>query len=187
MELTGEYWIEVHREVAWRLLLDPDVLARCVDGCLSFEARRGGRYEAMIRVKVGPVSGDFDAELEILNPIPPRACSIAAQIKGGAAGFARGTAHISLAEEGDRTSLLYKIEGEVGGKLEQLSEADIVDAARKTADDFFAAFNTIAAPRPGRTPPPAPHRTNSQWLNWAVIGAAVLTLAAALGVWLMRR
>jgi carbon monoxide dehydrogenase subunit G len=187
MELTGEYWIEVHREVAWRLLLDPDVLARCVDGCQSFEARRGGRYEAMIKVKVGPVHGDFEADLEILNPIPPRACSIAAQIKGGMAGFARGTAHISLAEEGERTSLLYKIEGEVGGKLEQLSEEEIAEAARKTADDFFTALNIIAAPRPGRTPPPAPHRSPSQWLNWAVIGAAVLTLAAILGVWLLRR
>ena len=42
MEQSGEYRILTKREDVWASLNDPEVLAKCIDGCQSMQ-RRGGR------------------------------------------------------------------------------------------------------------------------------------------------
>jgi carbon monoxide dehydrogenase subunit G len=72
---------------------------------------------------------------------PPDSYSIAFEGQGGAAGFAKGGAHVRLAPEGESTRLAYDVKASVGGKLAQIGSRLVDAAARKVADDFFRNFN----------------------------------------------
>src|SRR4029079_2503928 len=102
---------------------------------------------------------------------PPVSYTLEVNAKGGAAGFGRGTAKVSLAEAGpDATTLTYEVDGRVGGKLAQIGQRLIDAAARKTADHFFESFSAIVAPPPadaeGAAPTAEPQTSNAKWF-WA--------------------
>jgi carbon monoxide dehydrogenase subunit G len=188
LEQAGDYRIDAPREVVWRALNDPAVLAECIDGCQSFEPRGESRYVAVIKAKVGPVSAVFHADLEILEPDPPISYSIVGQVKAGAAGFGRGSAHITLLEDGPTaTKLSYKVDGSIGGKLAQVGQRLIDAAGRKMADDFFAALVRHLAPGEYPAPFQAAARTDNRWLTWSVAGVAVAAGVVAICLWFLRR
>lgn len=143
MEQTGEYRIQAGLEEVWAGLNDPGVLARCIDGCQAMDKVADDRFEASVKAKIGPVSATFQAVLELTDVTPPSAYTLNANVKGGAAGFGKGTAVVNLAEDEEAagaTLLRYQVNGNVGGKLAQVGSRLIDGAARKMADDFFAAF-----------------------------------------------
>ncbi len=143
MEQTGEYRIQAGLDEVWAGLNDPEVLARCIDGCQSMEKISDERFDASVKAKIGPVSATFQAALELTDVTAPSAYTLNANVKGGAAGFAKGTAKVYLANDPDSTEvtlLQYQVQGNVGGKLAQVGSRLIDGAARKMADDFFAAF-----------------------------------------------
>ena len=100
MEQTGEYRIAAPREQVWTALNDPAVLARCIDGCQSMEQVGDDLFEASVKAKVGPVSALFNAELRLEDVRPPTGYTLNAQVKGGAAGFARGSASLPAQRRG---------------------------------------------------------------------------------------
>ena len=147
MEQQGEHKINASRERVWQALNDPEVLAACIPGCQSIARDSDTHFTAKVKAKVGPVSATFEAGLDLENLDPPNSYTIAGAVKGGAAGFGKGTADVVLAEAGpDSTQLSYSVKGSVGGKLAQVGSRLVDGAARKMADDFFSAFATQLAP-----------------------------------------
>jgi len=184
MEQTGEYRIEAPAAKVWQALNDPEVLARSIDGCQSMERTGDNAFKAKVRARVGPVSAVFDADVTLSDIDPPRAYTLNGQVKGGPAGFGKGTARVELVEDGAATLLRYKVEGSVGGKLAQIGQRLIDAAARKTADDFFATFAGIVAPAPREAPPAAAPagvgRARIMWIVAAAVAAAAVAVAVAL-------
>ena len=73
--------------------------------------------------------------------------TISGEGKGGAAGFAKGSASVTLGDNGDGTLLTYDVRAHVGGKLAQLGSRIIDGFAKKMADNFFEAFQAaVEAP-----------------------------------------
>ena len=63
------------------------------------------------------------------------------RVKGGAAGFANGSAFVRLEDgEAQETLLRYTIEGAIGGKLAQIGARLVEGAARKMTARFFERF-----------------------------------------------
>ncbi len=205
MEQTGEYRIEASRDDVWAGLNDPDVLARCLEGCQSMNKVADDRFDARVKAKVGPVRATFDAQLTLENIRAPESYTLSANVKGGPAGFARGQAHVRLAEDGDGTHLSYTVEASIGGKLAQVGSRLIDGAARKMADDFFARFReemggdssrseaSGAPEKPAEGPPAAPsgaggapapptaYESRGNWMIWtAVFVVLLLALVFAL-------
>jgi len=149
MEQSGEYRIESPAEAVWAALNDPDVLARCIAGCQSMEKVSQSEFRAKVKARVGPVSALFDAELTLSDVDPPHAYTVSGRVKGGPAGFGRGSARVELAPDAGATILRYHVQGSVGGKLAQIGSRLVDGSARKLAEDFFAAFAEIAVePQP---------------------------------------
>jgi carbon monoxide dehydrogenase subunit G len=146
MRQSGEYRIGAPADAVWLALNDPEVLSQCIDGCQSMNRTADDAFAATVKAKIGPLSAVFTADVRLADLDPPNAYTLEASVKGGAAGFAKGTARVSLTEEGRETLLRYDVEGNVGGKLAQVGQRLIDAAARKTADDFFARFGEIVAP-----------------------------------------
>lgn len=146
MDITGEYRIAASKEQVWQALNDPEMLKQCIPGCEELEKVSDTEINAKVVAKIGPVKAKFDTQLELANLDPPNAYTLIGESKGGAAGFGRGSADVTLEEDGDLTVLRYKADFKVGGKLAQVGSRLVVAATRKTADDFFSAFSTRLDP-----------------------------------------
>ena len=140
VEQSGEHRIPARRPLVWQALNDPEVLAQCIDGCRSMEQRSEGEFAAVVRAKVGPIRATFNATLRLADPRPPEGCTLEIEIKGGGAGFAKGSAQVALDARGEETLLRYRANASLGGKLAQLGSRLIDGVARKMAEDFFQAF-----------------------------------------------
>jgi uncharacterized protein len=142
MEMTGEQRIAASQEATWRALNDPAVLKECVPGCEAIDRVSDTEYAVQMTARVGPVSAKFKGKLTLSNLKPPRSYSIAFEGQGGVAGFAKGSADVTLSAEGAGATLLgYQVRANVGGKLAQIGSRLVDAAAQKVANDFFAAFN----------------------------------------------
>jgi len=158
MEFTGDYVIPASRDDVWKALNDPAVLQQCIPGCESMEKENEATFNAAVTARIGPVKAKFEGTVTLEDLTPPESYTIICQGKGGAAGFARGSAKVALAVAESGTRLSYIAEAHVGGKLEQIGALLIQGTASKYADDFFATFSSIvtgSAAASTATPVPA--------------------------------
>ncbi len=145
MEMKGEQLIPAPQKLVWAALNDPAMLKACVPGCESITLLTDNVYEVLMVARVGPVAAKFKGKLSLSFVNPPDSYSLSFEGQGGAAGFAKGGAQVSLAAEGNQTKLSYDVKANVGGKLAQIGSRLVDAAARKVADDFFKSFNQKVA------------------------------------------
>ena len=139
--MKGERELPADRRTAWAALNDTEVLKNCVPGCETFSPVEGNQYEIALTAAIGPVRSRFKGKLEMTDIVAPESYTLKFDGSGGAAGFARGTARVSLAEiTPTQTRLSYAVDAQVGGKLAQVGSRLIDAASAAMADQFFAAF-----------------------------------------------
>jgi len=153
MDMKGEERIPAPREAVWEALNDPEVLKASIPGCQELEKTSDTGFSATVQAKVGPVKAKFKGEVSLSDIDPPNGYTISGEGKGGAAGFAKGGAKVSLAEDSGETVLSYEVDANVGGKLAQIGSRLIDSTAKKMAGDFFAKFSEEVVARTG-TPAP---------------------------------
>jgi len=140
MEMSGEYKINASREKVWEALNDPEILKQSIPGCEEIDRKSPTEMSAKVTAKVGPVKAKFSGEVELTDLDPPNGYRISGEGKGGAAGFAKGGANVTLEEDGAGTLLKYEVDAQVGGKLAQLGARLIDGTAKKMAGQFFENF-----------------------------------------------
>ncbi len=147
MELEGERRIPLPRSQVWTALNDPDVLRACIPGCRSLDKTSATSFAARVTSKIGPVSASFSGTVELSDIVAEEAYTISGHGQGGVAGFAKGGARVTLADDGEAgTRLAYKAEAEIGGKLASVGSRLLEGAARKTADQFFERLRRARRP-----------------------------------------
>jgi hypothetical protein len=196
MEIKGEYRIAAPREKVFAALNDQAVLQACIPGCESLEKTSDTEMKAKVRMRIGPVSASFSGKVTLSDIDPPNGYRISGEGQGGAAGFAKGGAVVTLREDAGETLLNYNVDAQVGGKIAQVGARLIDGTAKKLADEFFGKFATMvggpppasavagaasdAPPAPDTVSPPSPPPAAAQrgYRHWLVIGigAAVLIL-----------
>lgn len=188
MELKGERLIPATVDATWAALNDPAVLKGCIAGCESLERSGDDAYQAVVAVKVGPVSARFKGNLKMSNVTPPTSYTINFDGQGGVAGFGKGSADVSLAPAGaDKTTLSYSAQAQVGGKMAQIGSRLIDAAAAKITDEFFTAFEATlqaASPQAAQMPAVAPSAAptlgrRAMW--WVAVGVLILVAYYFLG------
>ena len=140
MKLTDSREIKADPATVWQALLNPDVLKDCIPGCESMTGSIAEGYEATVVQKVGPVTARFSGIVHLSDIVEGKSVRISGEGKGGAAGFARGGAMVTLEPITGGTRLSYDVDASVGGKIAQLGSRIIDGLARKMADDFFQRF-----------------------------------------------
>ena len=144
MELQGKYSLKAGREQVWTALNDPTILQQCIPGCETLTKASDTNFSASVVAKVGPVKAKFTGEVELTELSPPSSYKISGEGKGGAAGFASGSADVKL-EESDEggTILSYSVNAQVGGKLAQIGSRLIDSTAKKLSREFFDKFTEL--------------------------------------------
>ena len=87
----------------WAALNDPEILRQCIPGCTSFERQSEVDFTALVQAKIGPVKAGFKTKLEISQLNPPHSYTISGGGQGGAAGFGKGSADVTLTPDGGET------------------------------------------------------------------------------------
>ncbi len=188
MEIKGEYKIAAPREKVFAALNDQAVLQACIPGCESLEKTSDTEMKAKVRMRIGPVSASFTGKVTLSDIDPPNGYRISGEGQGGAAGFAKGGAVVTLREEGGETVLNYNVDAQVGGKIAQVGARLIDGTAKKLADEFFGKFAAMlggpppvavagaAAAAELPTAPPLSAAAQRGYQHWVIIGIGAAAL-----------
>ncbi|KIC38487.1 carbon monoxide dehydrogenase [Ruegeria sp. ANG-R] len=145
MELSDEIRISAPRDVVYQALNNVDVLRECIPGCEELTQASPDQLEAKVVLKIGPVKAKFAGEVTLDTSNAPDGFSLMGEGKGGAAGFAKGGADVTLTEDGDETILKYTAKVDIGGKIAQLGSRLIAGTAKKLSGKFFTKFGEVVS------------------------------------------
>jgi carbon monoxide dehydrogenase subunit G len=140
MEMNGSRTVPADVDTTWRALNDPEALKACIPGCESVERVSDNEYRLTMTARVGPVSARFTGRIVLADIVAPTSYTLSFEGQGGAAGFAKGEARVTLSANEPGTRIDYQVKSQVGGKLAQIGSRLVDGAAAKVADDFFARF-----------------------------------------------
>lgn len=141
MDMQASRQIAVTQQQAWDALNDPEVLKLCIPGCDKVEATEPLNYVVGVAVKIGPVSAKFSGKIRLSDMNPPQSYTLNFDGQGGAAGFGKGSAQVTLTPNEGGCELAYTVHAQVGGKVAQLGQRLVDGAAKSMAEDFFKRFD----------------------------------------------
>lgn len=142
MILNGEQQLPVSREQVWSALMNPEVLRLSIPGCESVTEVEPGIYAVRVVIEIGPVKARFNGKLRQLDMKAPETYTLAFDGDGGVAGFAKGSAVVTLEEAVNKgTVLKYEAKAEIGGRLAQIGSRLIDATSAKLTKQFFERFS----------------------------------------------
>jgi len=187
MEIKGEYKIAAPREKVFAALNDVTILQACIPGCETLEKTSETEMKAKVRMRIGPVSAAFTGKVTLSDLDPPNGYRISGEGQGGAAGFAKGGAVVTLREDAGDTILNYNVDAQVGGKIAQVGARLIDGTAKKLADEFFSKFAVmVGGPPPAEaTAPDASAAASSTASTAATTGAPAAAVQRGYKHWMI--
>ena len=162
MKLEGQHRFEAPRELVWKALLDPEILSRTLPGCEGLERVGDTEFRGTMSMKIGPVGGQFQGTVTLLDLRPPEGYRLKLHGKG-APGFVDGQGVLELAESDGGTTLKYSVDAQVGGRIasvgQRLIESSAKVISRQALESLAQQINALhASANPpasstGTTPP----------------------------------
>jgi carbon monoxide dehydrogenase subunit G len=131
MKLQGDYVFNGPREVVYSVLRDVSILASAIPGETSVTQVNDHEYDGTIKLKIGPVNGQFGGHFSYEEEVVPESLKLVVAGKG-AAGFAQGFGYVKLTEQPDNKTLFeYTGELNIGGKLASIGQR-MIDSVSKS-------------------------------------------------------
>jgi carbon monoxide dehydrogenase subunit G len=158
VKIQGQHTVRAAREVVWRAIVDPEVLARTLPGLEELKATGDNRFEGTIQLKVGPVQGQFRGTVLLADLAPPESYRL--HLKGeGAPGFVDGQGALRLAADGGSTTIHYEVDAQVGGRIagvgQRLLDSSARVLTRQALEGLDRQVAALAAASPAPQPTPA--------------------------------
>jgi len=178
LKIDGTHTINAPRDIVYRLMTDPVVLARCIPGCEKLEPAGENSYTTNLKVGVGTIKGNYTGKVTLDDVQPPAHYKMLVEGKGNT-GFVKGSGIIDLEASGN-TETLVKYEGDVqvGGTIASVGQRMLQGAAKMMASQFFTAINAEAEAaakaeanqEPVKPPSHGFFRTTLRWLAGLIKG-----------------
>lgn len=143
MKVEGSHTIKAPRELLYQLLIDPEILQRCVPGVQSLEVADDGSYKITLKAGVGSIKGVFAGSIKLDEAREPEHYKMIVDAKG-APGFLKGEGSIDLTEQGEETLVNYSGDVSVGGTIASVGQRMVQSTAKMMAGQFFAAVGAEA-------------------------------------------
>jgi carbon monoxide dehydrogenase subunit G len=151
MVLEDSFVVEAPRERVWAFLTDPARIAPCIPGCESIAVAGPDRYQATVRVEVGPIKARFNLEVVVEEQTPPeRVLSTTRGEEGTRASVLTARNRLVLRALGEsRTEISYSSEVSLVGRLGKFG----LGVMKKKAQELGGRFaenvrSAIEAPEP---------------------------------------
>jgi hypothetical protein len=144
MKVEGSYIIKAPRELLFQLMVDPEILQRCIPGAQALEATEDGSYKLTLKTGVGSIKGLFTGSIKLDEMREPEHYKMIVDGKGSP-GFLKGEGLIDLIEQGDETQVEYAGDVSVGGTIASVGQRMVQSTAKMMAGQFFAAIEAESA------------------------------------------
>ncbi len=144
VKISGTYRFDAAPERVWDALLDPEVVRDCIPGVQDFAAVTPDSYRVEVGVKVGVFSGSLTGTLEIFDKQPITSYRMGVRGAGPMTNLA-GDALVSLADDGDATTVTVDGDVTVTGALARVGQRFISSAAKSQFDHFFGRLSEKVA------------------------------------------
>lgn len=143
MKLNGSHTIEAARDKVFRMLQDKNVLAKATPGVKSMEQERDDYFKASISLSIGPVKGNFDGAVEIIEKKAPETMTLAVEGQGGPGGV-KAVGRLRLEDQGDKTVIHWEGEPQISGRIAAVGARLVGGVAKKLAGQFFESISEQA-------------------------------------------
>lgn len=157
MKIEGQHTFEAPRELVWKTVLDPEVLAAVLPGCEDFKEVGDNEFTGTLKIKVGPVQGKFKGTVALKDLVEPESYNMRIQGKG-APGFVDGKGQLRLEDNGGSTVLHYEVDAKVGGRIasvgQRLLDSSSKVITRQALEGLDQQVTAKAAAVQGEAPPP---------------------------------
>lgn len=130
MKIEGQHVFAATPQLVWDAVTDPSVLAKVMPGCEEFRAIGENRFEGKMKIKVGPVQGEFLGTVQLSDLVPPRSYRLKLNGKG-APGFVEGDGTLQLVDDpSGGTRLEYSVDAKIGGRIATVGQR-LLDSSSK--------------------------------------------------------
>jgi carbon monoxide dehydrogenase subunit G len=136
MKVEGSYTFPGTAEQVWKLLLDPEALRSCVPGAQELTETSPDQYDAVLKVGVAAIRGTYKGKVAIADKEEPTSYTLLIEGSGGP-GFVKGSAKITLAENGQNTDIKVDGDGQVGGMIAGVGQRMLPGVAKMLMNQFF--------------------------------------------------
>lgn len=138
MEFETSFDVNVNRLRAWDILLDPESLFSCIEGCERIENLGGDKYLATVSVGVSFLKAKFIVDAAIVEKMPPAHAKIVISGKDNALGSTvEASMFIDLDEIGpNQTRVKWRAEINLTGRMASLGNRVVGSVANKKIAAF---------------------------------------------------
>ena len=190
MKIQGQHSYPVSRDVVWRALVDPRILARTLPGCDELVPENERRFRGVLSIKVGPIEGRFAGTVELSDLRPPEGFGILVHGEGPH-GFMNGRGTVQLAGGPDWTTVSYSMDASIGGRIASVGQRLLDSTARAVARQALeglgqqldmlasAATDRLAASASTPAPRPVSEAPSQAWFMMGVARGVAADLVAA--------
>lgn len=142
MKFTERIILNAPINTVWEFLIDPERLGKCIPGCKRIVALDDKRYEAVVGIKVGPISFKFQIETKILDLKAPSYLDFESRGKEKGGVFTQKCKLALSALSPQETEVVYDADVNVVGRLATFGEKIIRAKARQLSEEFIAAIKS---------------------------------------------
>lgn len=143
MKASGSYSVPAERERLYRLLQDPEVLAKCMPGCDGLVQTGQDAYHMKMKLMLASISGLFDGTVRMSDQNPPGSFRLTVDGKGKI-GFMKGDGLLTLTPNGASTDVGYEGAVHTGGTIASVGQRLMDTTARMIIKRFFDNLSKAA-------------------------------------------
>ena len=140
MKVSGAYSLPADQERLYRILQDPDVLAKCMPGCKALIKTGEDTYQMQMKLVLASISGLFDGSVRIADQSPPDSFRLTVEGQGKI-GFMKGDGLLKLTSNGSGTQVAYDGEVHAGGTIASVGQRLMDTTAKMIIKRFFDSLS----------------------------------------------
>lgn len=126
----------IPRNAVWKTIQDKEVLEQALPGCKVFEEQGENKYYAVLGINMGPIKGEFTANVEQLDMEEPESYRLLVKAKGKP-GEIDADALLKFAETVEGTVLTCIADVQITGLLSSIGQRVIGGVAKVIIGNFF--------------------------------------------------
>ena len=142
MKIEKTFVVGAPQQAVWDFITSPELVAPCIPGCAGAEETEPGKYQAVIKTKVGPIKTTFKVGIETREERAPEfAAYTTSGEEGSRASLIKAVSTLSLKQlDEDKTEVTYTSEINMLGRLGKFGSGLMQKVADSIGNEFIATM-----------------------------------------------